>query len=123
VVCACRRLAYDGRGNAVVRSAGELDAAVDALGGYEHGLYAERWCPYQKVQPGCIGSSTLGTKQRHWVGSPGMFVATSHIVALIIVSQHQVVGQIAHPGLSVGIVRRRAPLAQCLVLLSVSSVH
>ena len=46
----CRRLAYDGRGNAVVKTAGELDAAVAALGGYEHGLYAERWCPYQKVR-------------------------------------------------------------------------
>ena len=50
VICADRRLAYDGRGNAVVRSAGELDAAVAALGGYEHGLYAERWCPYQKAR-------------------------------------------------------------------------
>ena len=43
------RLAYDGRGNAVVSGAAELEGAVLALGGYEHGLYAERWCPYQKV--------------------------------------------------------------------------
>ena len=43
------RLAYDGRGNAVVRSSGDLESAVAALGGFEHGLYAERWCPYQKV--------------------------------------------------------------------------
>ena len=21
-----------------------------ALGGFEHGLYAERWCPYQKAR-------------------------------------------------------------------------
>jgi phosphoribosylaminoimidazole carboxylase (NCAIR synthetase) len=28
-----RRLAYDGKGNAVVRSAAEIDAAVEALGG------------------------------------------------------------------------------------------
>ena len=33
-----------------MNSAGELDTAVAALGGYEHGLYAERWCPYQKVR-------------------------------------------------------------------------
>ena len=45
----CCRLAYDGRGNAVVRSSGDLKSAAAALGGFEHGLYAERWCPYQKV--------------------------------------------------------------------------
>ncbi len=34
--CACvreRRLAYDGKGNAVVRTAANLDSAVAALGG------------------------------------------------------------------------------------------
>ena len=46
--CLCR-LAYDGRGNAVVRSSDDSESAVTALGGFEHGLYAERWCPYQKV--------------------------------------------------------------------------
>ena len=44
------RLAYDGRGNAVVRSSADLESALAALGGYEHGLYAERWCRYQKVR-------------------------------------------------------------------------
>ncbi|KAK9819561.1 hypothetical protein WJX81_003984 [Elliptochloris bilobata] len=43
-----RRLAYDGRGNAVVASADALTAAVEALGGYAHGLYAERWAPFTK---------------------------------------------------------------------------
>ena len=41
-----RRLAYDGRGNAVVRSAEDLPAAVASLGGYEKGLYAEKWVPF-----------------------------------------------------------------------------
>lgn len=41
------RLAYDGRGNAVVRSGAELDAAVAALGGYAAGLYAERWVRFE----------------------------------------------------------------------------
>jgi phosphoribosylaminoimidazole carboxylase (NCAIR synthetase) len=45
-----RRLAYDGRGNAVVASAGALAAAVEALGGYAHGLYAERWAPFTKAR-------------------------------------------------------------------------
>lgn len=36
------RLAYDGRGNAVVRSEADIPAAVESLGGYEKGLYAEK---------------------------------------------------------------------------------
>lgn len=45
--CPARRsLAYDGRGNAVVRSAEELEGAVASLGGYEKGLYAEKWVPF-----------------------------------------------------------------------------
>ncbi|GLC43896.1 hypothetical protein PLESTB_000920700 [Pleodorina starrii] len=43
-----KRLAYDGRGNYVVRSESELDAAAAALGGYEAGLYAERFAPFVK---------------------------------------------------------------------------
>lgn len=43
-----RRLAYDGRGNAVVASAGDLPAAVEALGGFDRGLYAEKWAPFSK---------------------------------------------------------------------------
>lgn len=35
-------LAYDGRGNAVVKSEEDIAAAVEALGGYEKGLYAEK---------------------------------------------------------------------------------
>eukprot|EP00887_Chlorella_sp_A99_P006268 scaffold3.g6268.t1 len=41
-----RTLAYDGRGNAVVGSAEEIDAAVASLGGLEKGLYAEAWVPF-----------------------------------------------------------------------------
>lgn len=43
-----RRLAYDGKGNYVVKTAADIDAAVDALGGYSHGLYAEKWAPFVK---------------------------------------------------------------------------
>ena len=42
------RLAYDGKGNHVVKTAGDLDAAAAALGGYDHGLYAEKWAPFVK---------------------------------------------------------------------------
>lgn len=43
-----KRLAYDGRGNFVVNNSAEHAAAVSKLGGYEHGLYAEKWQPYKK---------------------------------------------------------------------------
>lgn len=43
-----KRLAYDGRGNAVVRSASGFAAALAALGGVRQGLYAERWAPFVK---------------------------------------------------------------------------
>lgn len=43
-----RRLAYDGRGNAVVHCKEDITAAVSALGGFEHGLYAEKWAPFIK---------------------------------------------------------------------------
>lgn len=43
-----RRLAYDGRGNFVVRTEADLAAGVAALGGFGHGLYAEKWAPFVK---------------------------------------------------------------------------
>ncbi|KAL5195977.1 Phosphoribosylaminoimidazole carboxylase, chloroplastic [Glycine soja] len=43
-----RRLAYDGRGNFVVKSEEELPSAVDALGGFGRDLYAEKWAPFVK---------------------------------------------------------------------------
>lgn len=46
-----RRFAYDGKGNAVVQSADRLENAVQQLGGYKHGLYAEKWTPFVKVHP------------------------------------------------------------------------
>ncbi|KAE8211831.1 hypothetical protein CF327_g4467 [Tilletia walkeri] len=43
-----RRHAYDGKGNAVVRSADTLEATVKTLGKEgKQGLYAERWVPFQ----------------------------------------------------------------------------
>ncbi|KAK6919790.1 ATP-grasp fold, ATP-dependent carboxylate-amine ligase-type [Dillenia turbinata] len=43
-----KRLAYDGRGNAVVKSEKEISSAVTALGGYAQGLYVEKWAPFVK---------------------------------------------------------------------------
>ncbi len=43
-----KRLAYDGRGNYVVPSKEAHSIAVEKLGGYAHGLYAEKWQPFEK---------------------------------------------------------------------------
>ncbi|CAD6240310.1 unnamed protein product [Miscanthus lutarioriparius] len=43
-----KRLAYDGRGNAVAKNKEELSSVVASLGGFEHGLYVERWTPFVK---------------------------------------------------------------------------
>ncbi|KAI5554450.1 hypothetical protein BDE02_19G013600 [Populus trichocarpa] len=43
-----KRLAYDGRGNAVAKSEDELSSAVNALGGFDRGLYVEKWTPFVK---------------------------------------------------------------------------
>ncbi|XP_010520845.2 PREDICTED: phosphoribosylaminoimidazole carboxylase, chloroplastic-like [Tarenaya hassleriana] len=43
-----KRLAYDGRGNAVANNENELSYAVNALGGFDRGLYVEKWAPFVK---------------------------------------------------------------------------
>ncbi|MEY4484281.1 MAG: hypothetical protein RL693_1733 [Verrucomicrobiota bacterium] len=43
-----RTLGCDGTGNYTVSSSADLNIAVQHLGGYEAGLYAEKWCPYVK---------------------------------------------------------------------------
>ena len=43
-----KRLAYDGRGNAVAKTAADLNDAVSKLGGFEKGLYCEKWVPFEK---------------------------------------------------------------------------
>ncbi|KAF5810693.1 putative phosphoribosylaminoimidazole carboxylase [Helianthus annuus] len=44
-----RRLAYDGRGNVVAKTEKELTSAINALGGFDHGLYVEQWAPFVKL--------------------------------------------------------------------------
>ncbi|KAL6179787.1 hypothetical protein ACLB2K_046458 [Fragaria x ananassa] len=43
-----KRLAYDGRGNAVAKSEEDLTSVVTALGGFDRGLYVEKWAPFIK---------------------------------------------------------------------------
>lgn len=53
-----RRLAYDGRGNAVVSSPDRLEAAFAALGDID--LYAEKWVPYVKELAVMVARSPSG---------------------------------------------------------------
>lgn len=55
------RLAYDGRGNYVVKTVDDLASGVKALGGYEHGLYAEKWAPFVKELAVMVVRSRDGT--------------------------------------------------------------
>ncbi|XP_040366430.1 phosphoribosylaminoimidazole carboxylase, chloroplastic-like [Rosa chinensis] len=43
-----KRLAYDGRGNDVAKSKHDLSSIVTALGGFDRGLYVEKWAPFVK---------------------------------------------------------------------------
>lgn len=43
-----KRLAYDGRGNAVAHSEDEISSSVAVLGGYGRGLYVEKWASFIK---------------------------------------------------------------------------
>lgn len=76
-----RRFAYDGKGNAVVQSADSLENAVQQLGGYKHGLYAEKWTHFAKVSHAaaavlcccwylfpccCLEGLTLAECQHEW---------------------------------------------------------
>ncbi|KAA6420039.1 MAG: phosphoribosylaminoimidazole chloroplastic-like [Trebouxia sp. A1-2] len=55
-----RRFAYDGKGNAVVQSVQKLENAVQQLGGYKHGLYAEKWTPFVKELAVMVARSRSG---------------------------------------------------------------
>ncbi|CAA6666042.1 unnamed protein product [Spirodela intermedia] len=56
-----RRLAYDGRGNAVAYNKEEISSAVSALGGYDRGLYVEKWTPFVKELSVIVGRGRDGT--------------------------------------------------------------
>ncbi|KAL5222000.1 hypothetical protein ABZP36_026713 [Zizania latifolia] len=56
-----KRLAYDGRGNAVAHDEKELSSVVASLGGFEHGLYVERWTSFVKELSVIVARSRDGS--------------------------------------------------------------
>ncbi|KAK8452622.1 hypothetical protein SEVIR_5G139300v4 [Setaria viridis] len=56
-----KRLAYDGRGNAVAQNKEELSSVVASLGGFERGLYVERWAPFIKELSVIVARSRDGS--------------------------------------------------------------
>jgi phosphoribosylaminoimidazole carboxylase len=94
-----RRLAYDGRGNVVVHSEEEIDAALGKLGGLtdvkgEESLYAEEYVQYDKelavmvvkAKNGIFAYPVVETIQRdnicHLVFCPAHISATVQVVAV-----------------------------------------
>ena len=55
-----KRLAYDGRGNAVAKTANDLNDAVKSLGGFDTGLYAEKWVPFERELAVMVARSKSG---------------------------------------------------------------
>ena len=43
-----RRMAYDGKGNAVAKTEADVKEAVAKLGGFGKGLYCEKWVPFER---------------------------------------------------------------------------
>ena len=43
-----RRMAYDGKGNAVAKTSADVADAVEKLGGFGTGLYCEKWVPFAR---------------------------------------------------------------------------
>ncbi|SOV06185.1 probable phosphoribosyl-5-aminoimidazole carboxylase [Ustilago sp. UG-2017a] len=55
-----RTQAYDGKGNYVVKSADQAEAAVAALGDGKRGLYAEKWAPFEREVAVMVVRSATG---------------------------------------------------------------
>ncbi len=64
-MCLPCRLAYDGRGNYVVRSEQDLAAGAEALGGFSHGLYVEKWMPFVKE----LAVMVVRSRDGRWAGA------------------------------------------------------
>ncbi len=56
-----RRDGYDGKGNATLHSAEDIDAAWERLDGYRHALYVEAFCSFQKELATIVTSSRDGS--------------------------------------------------------------
>jgi 5-(carboxyamino)imidazole ribonucleotide synthase len=63
LVLKTRRFGYDGKGQVVVRSEGDLDAAWQALG--EHSLIAEQWVPFD-YEVSAIGVRSIGGETAYY---------------------------------------------------------
>ncbi len=55
-----RCLGYDGTGNFTVHRAEDWSAAMEKLGGHGSGLYAERWCPFERELAVIVTRSKIG---------------------------------------------------------------
>lgn len=57
-----RCLGYDGTGNFTVTKAADWEKALEKLGGHEAGLYAERWCAFDRELAVIVTRSKTGDR-------------------------------------------------------------
>ncbi len=60
IVLKTRRNGYDGKGNATIRNAGDIEAGWQMLGAGTRGLFAEEWCPFVKELAVIVTRSVTG---------------------------------------------------------------
>lgn len=76
-----RRLAYDGRGNAVVHDEGSAAEALASLGGISQGLYAEAWVPFKAE------IAVMVARERDGSLTPFPLVQTLHRDSICVVTE------------------------------------
>lgn len=94
-----RRMAYDGRGNAVISGPDAALAAVDGLGGFERGLYVEAWVPYVKELAIMVARSSAGEVRSFPV------VETVHQDSILVLTE-------APAGISIEVAKKAKILAE-----------
>lgn len=90
-----RTLAYDGRGNRVIRSASEISAAVEELGGGPNkngpALYVEKWVPFVKELAVMVAKSVNGEVASY----PTVETVQKDNICHIVIAPAQVDGAVA----------------------------
>jgi phosphoribosylaminoimidazole carboxylase len=89
-----KRLAYDGRGNAVVRSANDIQSAFQLLQASSQGggLYVERWVPFTKELAIMVAKSTDG---HSLVSYPVVETIQRDNICHVVIAPAQIDGEVA----------------------------
>ncbi|KAJ8324671.1 phosphoribosylaminoimidazole carboxylase ade2 [Batrachochytrium dendrobatidis] len=90
-----KTLAYDGRGNKVIKNADEIQIAIDALGGGASkggpGLYVEKWVSFVRELAVMVARSTTGEISSY----PCVETVQSNNICHLVIAPAQIDGRIA----------------------------